>query len=227
MSVVDYQRPECTDISGNGYDLQSANALGDVLFGQDPTPGIAPVAVFSGAANSYLTRADGGAGNWADILGTEAYIIAAQRGLSLGGWFWWAALPGAGQWIIAKDDVGANRQYALLLNAGNAIQLSVWPGPVSVVSAATIVSGWNHIAGLYDQATRDLHVILNGVVTTNAGTAPAALADTGAALTIGADGAGANRFTGRASDCFLCAAFLSTNFVRALFHHTKAVCGVK
>lgn len=88
MSVVDYQRPECTDISGNGYDLQSANALGDVLFGHDPTPGIAPVAVFSGAANSYLTRADGGAGNWADITGAEAYIIAAQQGLTMGGWFW-------------------------------------------------------------------------------------------------------------------------------------------
>lgn len=227
MSVVDYQRPECTDISGHGYDLQSAAALGNVTFGYDPN-GIAPMALFAGAANQYLSRADGGVGNWADILGTEAHIIAAQRGLTLGGWFWWPALPGAVGSLMMKDDGGANRQYQHVILAANTIAFTVWPGLISVISAATINTGWNHCVSIYDQPTQTLFTILNGVVTAGgAGAAPAALADTAAPFTIGADGGGGSRFIGYASDCFLCAASLSQGFVKAAYHYTKAAYGVK
>lgn len=225
MSVVDYQRSECTDISGHGYDLQSAAALGNVTFGYDPN-GIAPMALFAGGANQYLSRVDGGAGNWADILGTEAHIIAAERGLSIGGWFWWPALPNVIQYLMAKDDAVAQRQYALLLINTNNVEFIVWPGAIVINSAATINTGWNHCFGIYDQASQDLHVVLNGVVTTNAGAAPAALADSTSPFTIGGDGAGGNRFTGYASDCALNAASIG-RFIIASYHYTKAAYGVK
>lgn len=227
MSVVDYQRPECTDISGHGYDLQSAAALGNVIFAAYSLSAT-PAAFFGGAANQYLSRADGGAANWADIRGNEAQIVGAQRGLVLGGWFFWTALPGAWQMLEGKDDTGANRQYSLWLTNANLLQFSVWAGPIVATSAATINTGWNHCLGIYDQPSQTVFVVLNGVVTSGAaGAAPAALVDTNAPFTIGADGAGTNRFLGWASDCFLGAASLRQGFVKAGFHYTKAAFGVK
>jgi hypothetical protein len=228
MSVVGLVQPECTDISGHGYDLATPAAIGDVVFGYGPV-GMTPMAYFWGLPNCYLFRADAGATDWADI-GTifgEFQIINTQRGLSLGGWFWWQALPGAAQWMMAKDDAGANRQYNLSIQAANTIRFQVFPGPISVVSTATINVGWNHIVGVYDRTSQDLHVVLNGRATTNAGAAPAALNDSAAPFTIGASGAGTQRFTGYASDCFLSACSLSLGFVKAACHYTKAAYGVK
>ena len=228
MSSVNYALAECIDISGQANHLQTAAALGNVTYGRDPL-GIAPIALFAGGANQYIYKLDGGVANWADIAiaGGDVQIIATQRGLTLGGWFYWAALPGAAQGLIFKDDGGANRQYQLVLNAANTIGFTVWAGPVAVASATTINAGWNHCVGVYDQASQDLSVVLNGVVTTNAGAAPAVLADTGAPFTVGADGGGGSLFTGYGSDCFLCAASLSLGFVKAGFHYTKAAFGVK
>jgi len=226
MSSVDFAQPECIDISGQGNHLQAA-ALGNVVFGRAPT-GIAPGAFFGGAANQYLTRADGGAGNWADVLGTENYIAIAQRGLTMGGWFWLGVLPSF--WFVGlmtKAD-GVTPQYRLVLDAANQVRFEVWPGPVAVVSAAAMTVGWNHCTGIYDQPSQTLFVELNGVITAGAaGAAPAALVDTAVPFVIGADGVGANRFTGWGSDCFLSAASLSQGFVRAGYHYTKAAYGVK
>jgi len=208
--------------------------LGDVLFSYDTAHPLAPIAIFSGAANSLLLRSDFGVGNWADILGTEPYIRAAERGLTLGGWFWWSAKPGVLQYLIGKDDTGFGRSYRVIVTAANLIQFTVWPGPVSVTSAATINAGWNHCTGIYDQPSQTLYVELNGVITAGgAGAAPAALADQTSSFIIGADGAGGNRFAGYASMCFLCACSLTGGVpptcahIRALRQKTKALYGVK
>lgn len=232
MSSVDYTAANrAIDTSGQGNHLGDAGGGANVEFSYDTTNPFAPIAIFNGGANDYLSRADGGAGNWADILGTEAYIRAAERGLTLGGWFWWSALPGAFQYLIAKDDVGANRQYLLYLLNTNAIRFQVWAGPIGVTSAAAINVGWNHCVGIYDQPSQTLYVVLNGVVTAGgAGTAPAALADTAAPFTIGASGAGTSRFTGYGSMCSLqaCSMYDGGNFrqILGLRQQTRSVFGV-
>jgi hypothetical protein len=230
MSVVGLVQPECTDISGHGYHLATPAAIGDVVFGYGPV-GMTPMAYFWGIANCYLFRADAGATDWADI-GTifgEFQILNTQRGLSLGGWFWWPALPGAGQMLMGKDDFGANRQYGIYLNVpGHTVSFLVWPGPVGVASANTINTGWNHIVAIYDRTSQTLYIVLNGVATPGVlGAAPAALVDTAAPFTIGGSGAGGALFTGYASDCFLSACSLSLGFVKAGYHYTKAAYGVK
>jgi len=230
MSSVGFAQPECYDISGQGNHLAAAVALGNVTFGRDPG-GIAPVATLGGAANQYLYRVDVGVANWADIAiaGGDLQILATQRGLTLGGWFQ-ASLALAGQYLFAKDDGGGNRQYALSVNPapGNTAAFAVWAGAITATSAAAIVAGWNHIVGTYDQTSQTVFVTLNGVTTSGAaGAAPAALDDTDAPVTIGADGAGGTLTTGYASDCFLCAAALSHSSVKAMFHYTKAAYGVK
>jgi hypothetical protein len=222
MSVTDYVNPYTTDIA-NGYDLTAVGAIG---IGYDPS-GLAPIAQLTGAVGSYLSRADGGAGNWADILGTEAYIRATQRGLSLGGWFWWSALPGAVQYLMAKDDTGANRQYRLQIGAGNLISFTVWAGAIAATSAAMINAGWNHCAGIYDAPSQTVFVELNGVITSGVvGAAPAALADTAAPFTIGADGIGGNRFTGYTSMNYLCASSLSSALQQNTYQQSRTLYNV-
>lgn len=224
-SVWRISAPGTPDMSGQGNTLLDLG--GAVEFGYDPN-GIAPIVEFTGAVGQYLLAADGGALAWADILGNEANIRATQRGLTLGGWFWWSALPGAAQWLIAKDNqVGGQQQYHIRILAGNTVQFSVWAGPVSVTSTATINAGWNHIIGIYDAPNQDLHIVLNGVVTSNLGAAPAVLPDTVANFTVGADGAGANRFTGYASMCPLCACNISTVLAQSLYWHAAALYGIR
>jgi hypothetical protein len=211
------------DVSVNGHDLGDAGGV--VQFGSDQT--FIPIADFQGGANDYLTLADAGAGGWADVLGTEAYVKTADRGLTIGGWFYDGTLSGAVEHLIAKEDGGANLQYRLVKDAADLLQFRVWAGPVTVTSAAALNAGWNHCVGIYDNANQDLHVILNGVVASNAGAAPAALPDTGAAFTIGADGAGANLFTGYGSVCFICAAAIDTVVAQSLYWHAAALYGIR
>lgn len=225
MSAVANTQPECIDVSGNGNHLQAAAALGNVDFGFDANS-LAPIAEFFGAANSYLFKADAGAFDWADILGNENYIRTNDRGLCLGGWFWWSALPGANQGLISKQ-AGANNSYDILLQATNIPIFRVWPGPVGVASAAAISTGWNHIAGRYDQPTQTVFIYLNGVETSGVvGAAPAALTDSPTQFTIGASASGGNLFTGYASLCFLCASQATAGRVQGLYQQPRALFGV-
>ena len=224
MSSIGYIQPECTDVSGQGNHLATPAAIGDVVFGYGPT-GYPPTAYFWGLPNCYLFKADGGGGaNWADTgtIWSDFQILDTQRGLTLGGWFWWPALPGAWQHLMSKDDLGANRQYALMLTNTNQLRFELFPGPTWATSTNTINVGWNHCIGIYDRTTQNQSVVLNGIVATNVGGAPAALADSAAPFTIGADGAGGNRFTGYASLCWLqaCSMYQAGTFdmVRALYH---------
>jgi hypothetical protein len=216
MSSVAYTNPQALDISGNGQHLTNNNSAD---FGRD---GIAPYVNFDGV-NQYLSRADGGAGNWADIRGNETYIVAADQGLSVGGWFYWAALPGAvTEYLMAKDDGGANRQYRLdqgAFGAADTISFTVWPGPVAL-TGGKIVAGWNFCAGVFNATDADLTVYVNGDITTG-GVIAAPLADTGAAFTIGASAAPGSYFTGRASKGFLCAAAIPDAVLNSVFNQTR------
>lgn len=229
MSSMFYTtNPICADVSGQSNNLSISE--GNPFFGYDPGPALAPVVQFPGTVNQELFRADGGAGNWADITGGETYVIATQRGLTLGGWFKLAALPNALTLLIDKDDGGANRQYRLYITAANLLTFEVWAGPVSVASSAALVVGWNHCVGVYDQPSQTLYTVLNGVVTEGVvGAAPAALADTGALFEIGGVLAGFTRLSGYASMCWLeaCSLRQGGNFTHAksLFWQQAAMFG--
>lgn len=217
------------DVSGNGHHLADAGGGANVTFGYDPNRPTVPIAVFGGGANQYLSLADAGANDWADVgtgAGSDLAFVATQRGLSLSGWFWVASLPGAIEYLIAKDDRAAAQQYELRITAINTIVFRVYPGPVTVQSGTAINTGWNHAMGLYDQVNQDTHVVLNGRIFSNVGGAPAALADSGAPFTVGADGAGATRFTGYGSICALYALFMPTDEAQALHEETRAAYGV-
>ena len=230
MSSIAHAQPEVRDLSANGNHLQAAAALANVTFGHDPTR-VVPIAYFGGGANQYLFRADGGVGNWADILGTEAYIVAAQRGLTMGGWFWCDVIDANAEYLMAKHQVGGMASYAILRVPGAAtirFGINGMGAGDFVTSTATITAaGWYFLAGKFTPATT-VRVYVNGVMA-SAATVTAAIVDTGVNFTIGADavGAAATLLQGRASACFLCATAMRDAQIHALYHYTKAAYGVK
>jgi hypothetical protein len=231
MSSVDYAAAtQCRDVSGGGYHL--TNNAGIVTFGYN---NLAPVAVFGGAANQYLSRADGGAGNWADILGTETYITAGQQGLSFGGWFLATnAATASNQGLISKYDTGAavQRSYVLYIS-GVGVPTGVISnnGVATVTISSTITLSnltWYFLWCIFVPST-SLTIYVNGTASTNVAGIPANVFDSTSAVAIGGyytAGAIGNYFGGMASMCGLCAAALSDAQIGALYQQQRAMFGV-
>jgi hypothetical protein len=219
MSSVDYTAAnQGRDIAGSGYHLTNSNIS---IFGYD---NIVPYVEFNGT-NQWLYKLDGGAANWADIIGTEAYV--GQPGLTFGGWFYFDAIDAAAEYVMAKEQNGAGGSYVLYRTAGAAtmnFHVNFAVGN-SVTSSNSVTQGqWNHIVGRFVPSTTD-DIYVNGTKT-SAAHAVAAIADTAYALTVGADSAGNVPLDGKASLCFLCAAALSDALIWNLYEQTKTMYGL-
>jgi len=224
MSSVDYAAANRTrDLSGQGYHLTDNNTP---TFNYD---GLAPYVEFDGT-NQYLSRADGGAANWSDITGTEAYIDIAARGLTMGGWFWFDTL-GDFESPMGKWNIGGSRSYVLSMdtaaNARMRFIVSVDCTAVSTVSATIgtlATTTWHFLVGTFDPSV-DV-ILFHNDVEYNLGSAPASICDSTADFTVGSRHGGGLPIDGRASMCFLCAAYLSDAIILSLFEQTKAMFGV-
>jgi hypothetical protein len=226
MSAVDYTNPQCIDIA-NGYDLTNNNTA---TFGYDPNQALVPC-VFLDGTNQYLSRADGGAANWADITGTETYIentTVGARGLTLGGWFWFDRLATT-ELIIGKVSAAAgNYSYWITKDVTNVILSNVSVDGTAVTqmaSAGTITTGqWYNLILRHDPSA-SLDIIVNNVQTRNVAGIPASIFDGNAAFEIGRF-AGGSYLDGRASCCFLCAALLSDAQISSLYQQTRGAFSV-
>lgn len=223
MSSVDYTAASrARDLSGQGYHLTDNNTP---TFNFD---GLAPYVEFNGTTQ-YLSRADGGVGNWADILGTETYIDAAIRGLTLGGWFYFDdATPATTEDCIDKRvAAAANSSYSLgrLATAQIFFNVSTGAGFVTAPGANVGADRWVFLVGRYIPSTSVDVFVDDDEVNTVIGV-PASLVDSTAPFTIGARGVPSQYLDGRASMCFLCAAALSDAIILSLFEQTKAMFGV-
>lgn len=227
MSSVDYTTASrARDVAGGGYHLSDNNT---VLFGSgqdDALPTMVPYAEFDGV-NQYLSRADGGAANWADITGTEAYIVAAQRGLTLGGWFRFGAVaPSTFDGVIGKFNSGTGQKsYQILaFNAGSNIYFVVSTNGVAEVQAISTVAistnVWYFCIGRFTPST-EVAMFINNTKTTNVAGVPATIFDGAAQFEIARRNSAPLFLNGRASLCFLCAAALSDSIIGALFQSTR------
>jgi hypothetical protein len=220
MSSVDYAAAsQGRDVAGGAYHLTNNNSAD---FGSDD---LAPYVEFDGV-NQYLSRADGGAGNWADILGTEAYIVAGQRGLTFGGWFY-PKETGTLEYLFTKRGGGGQRSYWIRFNAADQFVCGISDDGTNsdnATSAAAAVNAWYFVVGRFDPSTL-VEVYVNGTWVTQA-TARAAVFDSTAALVIGADGTVGNYYEGLASLCFVCASDIPDATVFSLFEQTRAMFGV-
>ena len=218
------------DSAGLAYDQSGQGRA--LSYNGNPTynyDGLAPYIDLDGTGD-YLSRADEAG---LDILGTETYVAAAVRGLTLGGWFY-TSTTAATQFLCGKSTgAAAGSSYQLYwLNVGAAVYaafaVSNGAAFTTVTDAtASVGSTWHFVVGRYDPSTT-VDVYLDNRKTTVAVAVPAAIANTAAQFTIGSLSAGGGSLlTGRASMCFLCTAMLSDAMIACLFHKTKTLYGVK
>ena len=229
MSSVDYTvASRARDVSGGAYHLSDNNTP---LFGYDQ---LAPYAEFDGV-NQYLSRADGGAANWADITGAEAYVAPKAGGLTLGGWFYFDNAAGSSEYLISKWLAAGNqRSYVLNRDAAGTAAFNI---SVNGVAATTVLSNdntvqslWQFIVGRFTPST-ELKIWLGtqagGLdMNTNVVAMPAAVFDSTTALAIGARAGGSFPLDGRASMCWLCASALSDSIITALYHQQRKMYNV-
>ena len=223
MSPVAYTSPQALDVSGNGNHLTRATTK----FGYDATSTLLPVSYYDGA--SRLFKADGGAGNWADVTGTEGYTLAAQRGLGIGTWVYFSSAIGGNEIFFSKRRAAAgNHSYWLRRTAAGNIEIIVsvdGTATTTATSAATAASNaWHYVHGWFDPSTA-LGINLDGEETTNVAAIPASIFDGTADFTLGGFTGTAN-FTGYLSMAWLSAALPDSALRSALFQTARAMVGV-
>jgi hypothetical protein len=211
--------------SGNAYDLSGQGRI--LTYNGNPTynfAGLVPYIDLDGTGD-YLSRADEAG---LDILGTESYVVAAARGLTLGGWFWLGA-SGAVQSLITKEDGAVQRSYFLTTNVIDQIVFRVTTDGSTLVAVthgtALVTSTWYFLVGRFDPSA-ELKIWVNRDSTPNAVGIPASIFNGNAAFVVGGRSGGGALLTGRASLCFLCACALSDTIIGALFQQTRVLFGV-
>jgi len=232
MSSVDYTTASrARDVAGGGYHLTDNNT---VLFGSgqsDALPTMVPYAEFDGV-NQYLSRADGGAANWADITGTEAYVVAAQRGLTVGGWFRFGTVaPATFDGVIGKFNGLANQKsyQVLAFSAGTKIYFEISTDGVAVIPAVSTMAIsadiWYFCVGRFTPSA-EVAMFVNDVKDINVAGVPASIFDGTANFEIARRNSAGTYLDIRASLCFLCASALSDSIINALFQQTRKLYGV-
>jgi len=219
------------DDGGDQYDLSGQGRTlgynGNPTYGYN---GLVPLLNLDGTGD-YLNRADEGG---LDILGTETYVAAGRRGLTLGGWFRFDRLTHA-EFLIGKaTTVTATSSYWLIFRgdvANDPLRFVVSDGAATDqvdVQITPAVDTWTFVVGRYIPSTSIKVYASQGTLTdnTNAVGIPAALNNSGADFTVGApSGAAASLLDGAASLCFLCAMYLTDAQIATIWHHTRALYG--
>lgn len=218
LSCVDYQAADqAKDVAGGGYHLTNNNA---VVFDY---ANLIPYAEFTRASSMHLSRADGGAGNWADILGTEAFI--GTPGLAMGGWFYRNDVSVGTEGLMSKRPA-INSGYAFYgLNTG-AVQAAIGSGAAQTTATSTTLAGdneWHFYAMRFIPSTSVSVWIDDNQI--DQATAIAAINDNTDAFEIG-EVVGGNYLDGRASLCWLCASALSDAIIGCLFQQQRAMFNV-
>lgn len=172
-----------------------------------------------------------------DIIGNEAYVYNGDRGLTVGGWFHPVNINSTWQGLITKwyiSDPTFEGAYALNIDNNNAMRFGVsGNGSTGYAIASSTVSqdNWYFVVGRYDAdaensgATPRISIVLNDVIAHNATSIPSALYDSTEPFTLGRYNR-TDYYTGHMAHVFVCACQLPTNYLLALFHHTRALFGV-
>lgn len=203
------------DQSGNGLTLSRNGGVAYTVVGK------ALCADFDGATG-YLNRADEAA---LDITGSESYISTADRGLTIGGWWYPDVINSVAKHLISKWNGSLNqRSHVLAIDAQNRFQFFVSSdgiGLVGVPDGVNLPSAgqWYFVVGRYRPST-EMAIFVNRNKTASTTSIPASIYSSTAPFRIGASGDSAFWFDGRAALVFICAAALPDEAIYALYDST-------
>lgn len=229
MSCSGYQDADlANDISGAGYHL-TGNGAGTIRFGNGNLSNGFNTRMLS-ANSQYLSRADGGATNWADITGANNHTQTNNQGLTLLGWTYFTDPASStetfgGKWVPGSN----NRSYLLQRNATgnmNAIISTNGTTEVSIASDDIVDEAtWIFTAMRFDPST-SLDVFINEDHWQNTTSIPATIYDSTAPFTLGATGTPDDFINGFMSLVALSAAYISDAQILEFLQRTRAVFGV-
>lgn len=218
-SAVDQGR----DMTGAGNHLtnQALSSFGYTAF--------VPYVAFDGSTQS-LYRNDGGAANWADVLGTEGQVDSSVRGLTFGCWVNFDGLTGNSQYPMSKTyPVNGYRTYAWYRDnsrvgyfqvSGNGTALT----SVNMGSNIIADNSWKFVVCRFQPSTA-LTMYVSGDWYHNTSSIPASTFDSSCPLSIGSYWYNIS-FTGgwmdgKVSLAFLCAAALDDDQIMALYQQSR------
>jgi len=219
MSVAS-DTPLYKDYGEFGLDLSITGEAADLTLGLH---NLAPYALFNGDAN--LFRADGAD---IDIIGNEAFMISAYRGLTVGLWCWFDALNDL-EGLISKWTT-SQQAYRLIKLANNKLQFDISGSGADTFSVTTAdaiggVDRWIYLAARYDPSTEisifigDDNTLTKAI---NVTSIPATLHNSTDNLKFGVTNA-SDHHVGRQSFDFLCCAALPDYVIGQLYYHSKAM----
>jgi len=204
---------------------------GDCLYGID---GLAPYIQFDGTGD-HLDRADDAL---LSITGTEAYVDAAWRGLTMGCWVYPQEVDSE-QAVIGKwNENGVNhRSYLIDLTAGNVFRARIsQSGAAATINTVTstvsvAINTWYYVAMAFDPSTR-LAINVNGTVDELLVGIQADVDDNDSEFNVGARDNGASAYLqGRVSLAWVCAMYHedgttpTDHVTQAIYHHSRAMYG--
>lgn len=177
----------------------------------------------------YHSRADEAG---LDITGTETTIASAQRGLTLGGWFWADSFSG-GPGLLSKFafTAGNQRAYMLSMATGGELVLTISSDGTAAnqqtVTSSNVVTtgGWFFAVGRFTPST-EMAVWLNGTKTVFTTAVKASLFNSSAALQLGALDAGTRLLDGRCALAFLTATVWPDTLIDYLFARSRPLFGI-
>jgi hypothetical protein len=207
------------DISGHGNHLSYQGNL------EHTYSGVVPNWKLDGTGD-YFSITDAASGNDFDVLGTEAYIAAAARGLTVMLWCY-VEETGTLENLIAKWGAAGSRAYRLFLNATDQFVMRFSDDGTNsdgATSSAVTMDAWYFVAGRVDPGSSvDVFVgSSTGLEETNQATARASIRNTATDLNVGARAGGTEPFQGRVALCAVCAAQLSNSIISSVFEQTRA-----
>lgn len=202
--------------TGNTYDLSGQNRT--LSYNGNPTynvDGLVPYISLDGTGD-YLHRSDE---TDLDILGTETIYNSASRGLVMGGWFYLNTVGSAGL-LGGKWTPGGNlRSYQLSFSNTGVVRGNISSNgtAVTTVNGSTVTAATWFFAAMRFVPSTSLDIMVNGVISSNTTSIPAAIYNSTAALYIWAEGGLVTSTPGRASMFFLSANTLSDSTMNAIY----------
>jgi len=204
------------DSSGRGIDL---TYNGDPQFGQDGLVGYWDL----DGTGDYFSHVDRAG---LDITGTETYVTAASRGLTMGGWFYIDTSTSLGTLMSKFLGIGNQRSYAL--HQPFAVGANRIDGTISVDGAAvfTVVGDSISIGSWFFSCLRflpstELAVFVNADKNTVTAGVPASIFSGSADFVVGGRSGGTELIDGRAAYCFLCACAVSDAKISSIFEQMR------
>lgn len=223
-------------VHASGGNAIDHSGLGKTLtYNGNPTYGFAGLISYMefDGTGDYLSRTDEAD---FDIIGNESYILAADRGLTVGGWFVCDSTNAELDLIAKWDATGNQRAYLLYANINANMGFNVSTDGTNIVYISSsnntrATASWNFCAGRFTPST-EVAVFLNSLGAdeltkwTNAVSVPATIFNSSAAFTIGARATPSAYHDGKAALCWVSAMALSDTYIRNIFHQTRALFGV-